>query len=135
MRKSDTQNSGESRTLTPISSELLYRVSEPIFLHDAQNRSNSAYRSLFGSDLSDATAYIPSPRLRAEKAPLKRSKLLTFCNLTRKRKRTRPCNDCPTSSRRHDPKSAPGDCLFKLDRREYGAFSLASETYNSWLLR
>ena len=53
---------------------------------------------LFGSHFSDATAYIPSPRLRAEKAPLEQSKLLTCCNLTPKRKRTRPCNDCPTSS-------------------------------------
>jgi pyruvate/2-oxoglutarate dehydrogenase complex dihydrolipoamide dehydrogenase (E3) component len=55
-------------------------------------------RQVSGSCASCATANIPSPRLRAEIVPLEQSILLTCCNLTRKRKRTRPCNDCPTSS-------------------------------------
>ena len=53
---------------------------------------------LSGGRVSGATANIPSLRLRAEKAPQQQSKLLTCCNLTCKGKRTRPCNDCPTSS-------------------------------------
>ena len=60
--------------------------------------SNSACTCLFGSHFSAATAYIPSPRLRAEKAPVEQSRLFPCCNLPRKTKRTRPCNDCPTSS-------------------------------------
>jgi hypothetical protein len=50
------------------------------------------------SRISGATANIPSPRHRAEKAPQEQSILLTCCNLTRKKKRTCPCNDWPTSS-------------------------------------
>jgi hypothetical protein len=49
-------------------------------------------------NISAASANIPSPHLRAEKAPLEQSRQFPCCNLTRKRKRTRPCNDCPTSS-------------------------------------
>ena len=55
-------------------------------------------RCLFGSRVSDATANIPSPRLQAEKAPLEQSRLFPCCNLTLKKKRTRPWYDCPTSS-------------------------------------
>jgi hypothetical protein len=54
--------------------------------------------ALSGSRISGATANIPTPRLRAEKAPVEQSRLFPCCNLTRKRKRTRLCNDSPTSS-------------------------------------
>ena len=106
-------NDEEKRQPEFSSGELLNAVQTPIVLlrfdagfilgADLPSRipkigSNSACTCLFGSHFSDATAYIPSLRPRAEKAPLEQSKLLTCCNLTRKRKRTRPCNDYPTSS-------------------------------------
>src|ERR1039457_5173574 len=76
---------------------------------------------LSGGCASCATANIPSPRHRAEKEPLEQSRLLTCCNLTRKRKRTRPCNDCPTSSLHMILRVAPDACLIKLDHRATGA--------------
>ena len=70
------------------------------------------------SQASAATANIPSPRLRAEKAPPEQSRLFPFCNLTLKTKRNRPWYDRPASSLLHDPKSGADGCLIKLDRRE-----------------
>jgi glutathione reductase (NADPH) len=55
-------------------------------------------RRVSGSRVSGATANIPSPRHRAEKEPLEQSIRFPCCNLTRKKKRTCPCNDWPTSS-------------------------------------
>jgi hypothetical protein len=53
---------------------------------------------LSGGCASCATANIPSPRLRAKIVLLEQSRWFPCCNLTRKMKQTRPCNDCPTSS-------------------------------------
>jgi hypothetical protein len=69
---------------------------------------------LIGSHISDATAYISGLRPRAEKASLEQSKLVTCCNLTRKRNggftlvTTVPL--LPT-----DRTSAAGGCLTTLD--------------------
>src|ERR1017187_1737876 len=89
-------------------------------VYDRTPESGKSCTCLFGGHFSGATAYIPSPRLRAEKAPLEQSKLLTCCNLTR-RKRTRPCNDCPISSLDVILKSAQGGCLITLDHFEHSA--------------
>ena len=73
------------------------------------------------SRVSCATANIPSPRHRAAKEPLERSILLTCCDLICKRKRTRPCNDCPTSSLHMILRVASDACLITMDQhvREY----------------
>jgi len=76
---------------------------------------------LSGSRASCATANIPNRPRRAEKAPLQQSILFPRCNLTRKRKQTRPCNDYPTSSIHVILRPATDSCLITLDHREMGA--------------
>jgi hypothetical protein len=88
----------EAAFLLTMSSELPYRV---------RNRSHSRHpvkgikqhgACLSGSRVSAATANIPNPRLREEKAPAEQPRLFPFCSLIRKTKRTCPCSDRPTSS-------------------------------------
>src|ERR1019366_7707212 len=59
-----------SALLRTMSSELPYRVRSRSSSRHPQIGSNSICMCLFGSGVSAATANIPSPRLRAEKAPL-----------------------------------------------------------------
>jgi hypothetical protein len=76
-------------------------ASEPILLPEiSQTGSKRPMQVMIRSRISYATANIPSPRLRAEKAPAGQSELFPCCNLTRQTKRTRPWYDCPTSSLR-----------------------------------
>jgi len=60
--------------------------------------SSGVCKCLSGIRVSCATANSPSRRHRSEKLPVEQSIVLTYCDLIRQRKRTRPCNDCPTSS-------------------------------------
>jgi hypothetical protein len=56
------------------------------------------FRKIGLGGLSAATANIPSHHPQAEKVLIERSRLFPCCNLTGKRKRTRPCSDCLASS-------------------------------------
>ena len=100
-------------------------ISRSIFAVDLpsaipQIGSTSVCTYLSGSLLSCATANIPNHRRRAEKALREQSKLFPCCNLTRKRKRTRPCKDCPTSSLHMILRVAPDACLITLDHHRGG---------------
>jgi len=99
----------------------LWQVYMPGTSVTRQMESNSPCTSLSGRVVSAATANIPSHRLRAEKAPLEQSRLFPCCDLTRKRKRTRPCNDCPTSSLHMILVSGKDGCLITLEQCEPGA--------------
>ena len=101
-----------------MSSELPIKFGAAFPAGITQAGSSSTARSLFVIRFSAATANIPSPRLRAEKAPVERSRLFPCCNLTRKTKRTRPCSDCPTSSLHMILRVAKTGCLITLDRPE-----------------
>src|ERR1035441_10673327 len=98
-----------------MSSELRIELGADLSQGIRLKGSNNTCACLSGCDVSAANANIPSPHLRAEKAPIEQSILLTCCNLTRKRKRTRPCNDCPTSSLHVILRVAPDACLIKFD--------------------
>jgi len=74
---------------------------------------------------SGATANIPSPRLRAERELLQRSRLFPCYDLTRKMERSGIVTTASLLSL-YDRKRGPDRCLITLDHREPGDSTLAS---------